>query len=92
MALTSIQAALAQYNAACPWHLSQANATLALAAIQYLLANRAQKLEDRGSTINFESLIVEKKAIEQFLGATAPRSFGRSRRVRACFGSTPGIE
>lgn len=85
MALSSISAALAQYNASIPWHVSQATATAALEAVQYLLVNRAQRAGDRGSELNYESLEKEKEALEKFLGATAPRAFGRSRLNPAIF-------
>lgn len=86
MALASIDDALAQYNANIPWYLSQAAAQACLEAVQYLLINRAQKQGDRGSEMNYESLAKEKTAIETFLGAAAPRAFGRSRINVARFG------
>ena len=86
MALSSVQAALNQYNANAQWHLSQASATLALEAVRYLLINRAQKGGSQGDELSFESLTNEKAALEKFLGATAPRSFGRRRIVSASFG------
>lgn len=90
--LASIPAALAQYNANIPWHTSQAAATAALEAIQYLLINRAQKMGDHGSEINYESLTSVKNDIQQFLGATAPRAFGRSRTNTARFCGRSSIE
>lgn len=86
MALASIQAALAQYNANIPWHVSKSAAMAALEAVQYLLINRPQHGSDQGADMNFESLAGEKASLEKFLGATAPRAFGRSRRVSASFG------
>lgn len=81
MALASISDALAQYNANLSWQGSTSAAQSALEAIRYLLVNRAQRLDDQGSSLNFESLANEAKKLESFLGATAPRAFGRSRRV-----------
>jgi hypothetical protein len=91
MPLSSITDALAQYNANIPWFGSQAAATAALEAIQFLLINRAQRMGDHGQDLNYESLNTEKAALEKFLGATAPRAFGRSRVNRARFGGTAGI-
>lgn len=90
MALTSIDAALAQYNASIPWLTSQAAAQAALEAIQYLLVNRPQGQTDQGSELNYESLAAEKADIQKFLGGTAPRAFGRSRfnTARFCGGSS----
>lgn len=93
--ITSVSAALTQYATACEgagWQASIAAAQQALEAIRYLLANRAREMGDQGSTINFDSLESEKKAIEQFLGGTSPRAFGRTRRVRAAFQSVEGIQ
>jgi hypothetical protein len=92
MALASIEAALDQYNANIPWSASQAAATLALQALQYLMVNRAQKQGSRGSELNYESLASEKAAIEKFLGSTTPRAFGRSRRNAARFCGGGGIQ
>jgi hypothetical protein len=85
MAFTSITDALAQYNAALPWQSSQGNALLALDAVRYLLIFRAQHLSDAGMQFSYESLLAEKKALERFVGATAPRALGRSRRNTASF-------
>jgi len=92
MSLATISDAITQYNANLGWNTSQASAQLALEAVQFLLINRAQKLDDRGSAINFESLQTEKAALEKFLGATAPRSFGRSRTCHASFSGRESIE
>jgi hypothetical protein len=92
MALSSIAAALDQYNAACPWHTSQANALSALAAIQYLLLQRAQDISDQGSQLRRESLLTEKAALEKFLGSTTPRSFGRPRELTAGFCGSGGVD
>lgn len=85
MALASISDALAQYNANLSWQNSLASAQLALEAIRFLLVNRAEKMADQGSTIDFASLNTEKAALEKFLGATSPRAFGRKRTLRAEF-------
>jgi hypothetical protein len=85
MALATVADALAQYNANVDWHSSRSSADLALQAIRFLLVNRAQRQEDVGSTLNYESLEQEKVALEQFLGATSSRAFGRRRRVGVSF-------
>ena len=85
MAITDIPSALAQYAATLPWQQSRDRAELALDAVRYLLLNRIQHLSDAPTSMSYESLESEKKALERFLGATAPRSFGRSRRVGARF-------
>jgi len=85
MAITDITSALAQYNAALPWQSSQSSAQSALDAIRYLLIFRAQHLSDSGTQFSYETLLEEKKSLERFLGATAPRAFGRSRRNTASF-------
>jgi len=82
---TSVADALAQYNANLSWQTSIASATAALEAVRYLLINRAQKFDDRGQQMMFESLNTEKTALETFLGAKTPRAFGRSRTVRQRF-------
>jgi hypothetical protein len=83
--MTNIGDALAQYNAALPWQNSQAQAQSALDAVRYLLLFRAQHLSDAGMQFSYETLLAEKKDLERFLGATAPRAFGRSRRNTASF-------
>jgi hypothetical protein len=85
MALATVTDALAQYNANLSWHTSQASAELALEAVRFLLVNRAQRMGDQGSTLDYESLKDQLNSLEKFLGATSPRAFGRSRRVRASF-------
>lgn len=92
MALTDIPSALAQYTASLPWQSSLANAQSALDAVRYLLINRGQNMSLQGVGLTYESLENEKKALEQFLGATAPRSFGRSRRVSAAFSDIGGLQ
>jgi hypothetical protein len=89
MALASIQAALDQYNANLSWQLSASAAQAALEAVRYLLMNRPQKQADQGSELNYESLAIESRKLETFLGVSAPRAFGRSRVnvARFCDGS-----
>ena len=83
--MVNIGDALTQYNAALPWQASPAAAQSALDAVRYLLLFRAQHLSDAGMQFSYETLLAEKKALERFLGATAPRAFGRSRRNTASF-------
>lgn len=84
MALASIDDALTQYAANAVWEGSQAAATAALEAVRYLLVNRARTINASGTTdVSYESLMSEKAALEKFLGATAPRAFGRFRRTTA---------
>ena len=85
MSIVSIQDALTQYAAALPWQSSRANAQSALDAVRYLLVNRVQHLGDSQTQMSYQTLESEKKAIEKFLGVTAPRAFGRSRCTRASF-------
>lgn len=91
MSLSSVSDALAQYNANLSWQTSQASAMLALEAIRFLLANRPQRMDDQGSSINYESLQTQATKLETFLGATAPRTFGRSRRVSVIPSEMGGI-
>jgi hypothetical protein len=86
MALATVAEALAQYNANPPstW-TTDAAAGAALDAIYFLLANRATRLEDMSTSINFESLESVKTTLETRLGTMAPRANGRSRRVLAAF-------
>jgi hypothetical protein len=81
MSIASVSDALAQYNANLDWHTSQSKATNALSAIRYLLVNRAQKMADQGTEVDYEGLQAESVKLERFLGASAPRAFGRKRRV-----------
>ena len=80
MAITDIASALAQYRDSLPWQASQTAAQSALDAVRFLLVARAQHLGDSGFAMSYETLVSEKKSLEQFLGVTGPRSFGRSRR------------
>jgi hypothetical protein len=83
MSIASIGAALALVNSNLPPWQSQASAQSFLNGAAYLQINRAQHLEETTTIINFESLECQVKAANQFLGASAPRAFGRSRRVTA---------
>jgi len=76
---------LTQFNANGNWYGSQGSAALRLEAVEFLLVNRGQKLEDVGSSINYEKLEEMATALRTFLGASTARSFGRSRRNRADF-------
>jgi hypothetical protein len=86
MALSSISQALAQFNANAGWYTTQGSAALRLEAVEYLLTNRAQKMGDQGSELNYESLESQAQVLRQFVGAGAPRAFGRSRYAPARFG------
>ena len=88
MPITNSGSALVQYAAALPWQQSRESAQLALDAIRYLLVARLQHLNDAQTQMSYETLESEKKAIEKFLGATAPHAFGRSRRNGVSF--SPG--
>ena len=85
MTLTNAADALTQYSASLPWQQSRAAAQNALDAVRYLLVARVQHLGDSQTTMSYEKLDAEKKAIEQFLGVTTPRAFGRSRRNGVAF-------
>lgn len=91
MALSTIADALAQYNANLGWQTSRATAELALEAVRFLLVNRAQRMDDQGSSLNFESLADEKASIEKFLGATSSRAFGRRRTLTSTQPDTQGV-
>lgn len=90
MAITDAATAVAQYAAALPWQASRESARSALDAVRYLLVARAQHLSDAGTAFSYESLLAEKKALESFLGVSAPRAMGRGRRNIASF-QTGGI-
>jgi hypothetical protein len=83
MAVTDIPSALAQVTANLPPWQSIAAAQAFLSAAVFLQINRAQHVEETTTNINYESLECQVKAANQFLGASAPRAFGRSRRVTA---------
>lgn len=87
MAIASVDAALAQYNANLDWNTSQASAQLALEAVRYLIVNQPNSYAVAGRSItkNLPQLEKEQEALMKFLGVGAPRAFGRSRRVPASF-------
>ena len=85
MAIASVQAALNQYAAALPWQQSVAAAESALDAIRYLIVARVQNLADAQTSMSYETLESEKRALERFVGVTTPRAFGRSRRNGVSF-------
>ena len=70
MALTTITAALTQYNENALWHESSVKALLALEALRFLLVNRAQQSGHAGTNLNYEALAEEVKKIEGYLGVT----------------------
>ena len=86
MALATISDALTQFNANANWYGSQASAQLRLEAIEFLMVNRAQRMGDAGSQLDYESLAEQAQVLRKFLGAGAPRAFGRSRRTGVAFG------
>lgn len=90
MAYASVNDALSQYSANLPWAGNRSAALICLGAIQYLLVNRLQEVEDVKTRARYESLLDEKRALEQFLGARAPVASGRSRRVVAVFPAEGG--
>lgn len=92
MALASITAALAQYDASAAWYDSAATAKLRLEAIEYLMIHRPQRSSDQGSQLDFESMAEQMKALRSFLGVGVPRALGRSRRVGAMFPARGGIQ
>lgn len=79
MALTSIDAALAQYAENALWNESAAKAALALEALRYLRLHRAQGMGHTGSSLNYEALESEAKKIEDFLGITGAVASGKRR-------------
>ena len=85
MALTTIDAALAQLNANLMWEDSPASARLAQEAIRYLRFNRAQSMGHSGSQLSYEALGAMDEGITRFLSATdatrrAAFTRGRCRR------------
>lgn len=90
--LTTIAQALTQFNANANWYLSMAAAQARLEAVEFLLTQRAQRAGDQGSELNFESLNDQAQVLRAFIGAGAPRAFGRSRRVAASCPQIAGIE
>ena len=90
MALTSsstLSDALAQYNDNLSWEGSASKAVLALEAVRWLLANRAQGFSIEGRSLNYASLEKEKDQLETFVAnnsttSTAARStFTRGRAL-----------
>lgn len=81
MDLVDIPSAEAQYTASLPWQASRAAAQSALDAVRYLAMFRAKELFDAGCKVTYETILTEKESLEKFLGATAPRAFGRTRRI-----------
>lgn len=92
MALSTVTQALAQFNASANWYSSTATAALRLEAVEFLLVNRAVKMTDEGSEIDFESLGTMATQLRAFLGAGTPRANGRSRRVGVSFSPSGGVQ
>jgi len=59
--------AIAQYNDNLDWEGSAAKAGLALEAVRWLLVNRPQSLSRNDRTSNYESLIDEKRRLEEYV-------------------------
>lgn len=83
MSFASISDALNQLNANLPPWPSQASAGICLSAATYLQVNRAQSLEETTTSFRLEKIENLVCRATKFLGASAPRAFGRSRRVTA---------
>ena len=92
--LADVETALAQYNANLNWHQSAGAAELALEAVRWLIANQPESYSIGGKTItkNLPQLESERRNLEKFLGATAPRAFGRARVNRVDFAQQTGPE
>jgi len=70
MSLTSASirtTALAQYNDNLAWEGNAAKAALALESIRWLLVNRPQNISESNRNLSYESLLDEKKRLEEFL-------------------------
>ena len=70
MALTSTSTltdALAQYNDNLSWDGDITKATLALAAIRWLLINRPKIIATNDRSVNFEILFAEQAKLEQYV-------------------------
>jgi hypothetical protein len=80
MALASIPAAYAQFDASAAWYSNTATAQLRLEAVEYLIAHRPEKSDSQGSGYSLESLQAMRKDLTTFIGI-APRAQGRSRRI-----------
>ena len=68
MALTSsstLTDALAQYNDSLSWEGNATKAPLALEAVRWLLANRAQVAADGGTMLHFVSLHQESRRLDE---------------------------
>lgn len=92
MPLATITDALTQYNANPPSTWNSGGAALCLDAVYFLLANRATRMDDQGSTLNYDTLESVKKTLETKLGTSAPRANGRSRRVTAGYSGSDGVQ
>jgi len=68
---------IAQYNDNLCWEGSSAKAVLALEAVRWLLVNRPQNISESNRSLNYESLIDEKKRLEEYV-AIHGSSVGRS--------------
>jgi len=83
MAISSIQAAWAQYDASLPWEQSQEAALSALEALEYIYARRAQTIAGGSLNVSYERIETELAAIRRYLGYDARAARGsRWRRVR----------
>jgi hypothetical protein len=71
MALSNLQDALNQYNANIVWQGNAAKAQLAYEAIMWLLINRPQKLTQGIRTLDYDSLQVEAKKLEEYIWVTS---------------------
>jgi phosphate uptake regulator len=91
MAITSVDSALAQYNANLDWNVNPANAQAALEAIRYLIVNQPMSMSVAGRTITKNLVQLEKEAanlaIEIGIG---PRSRGRTSFVGTRFADPAG--
>ena len=58
---------IAQYNNNLNWEGSAAKAVLALEAVRWLLVNRPQSLSRSDRTSNYESLLDEKRRLEEYV-------------------------
>jgi len=70
MSLTSSSTranALAQYNDNLTWEGNATKAALALEAIRWLLVNRPSRIAESSRSLDYESLIDEKKRLEEFV-------------------------
>lgn len=77
---------LAQYNDNLDYDGNATKAALALAAVRWLLINRAQTTADGGTSLNYASLEKEKERLEDYvnqIGAGASRRslFTRGRAL-----------